>query len=125
MASYNPNVPPNASDWLEIDEPEQIGLVAAYHAAERTPPANAQMHALIHVVVENQLAEGIDVAGEALTRLMDEGLDRHEAIHAIGSVLVKHLRDLMMESAPGSRPHERYFEDLRALNRSSWDRELV
>ena len=39
-------------------------------------------------IVENQVALGDAFAARAvLLRLMAEGLDRHEAIHAIGSVL--------------------------------------
>jgi len=46
------------------------------------------LHASIHVIVENQAALGDDtpVAG-AIERLMAEDIDRHEAIHAVGSVL--------------------------------------
>jgi hypothetical protein len=41
------------------------------------------------VIVENQVALGDTFAARAvLLRLMAEGLDRHEAIYAIGSVLV-------------------------------------
>jgi hypothetical protein len=46
-------------------------------------------HAANHVIVENQLAMGdATVVPATLARLMQEGLDRHDAIHAIGSVLV-------------------------------------
>jgi hypothetical protein len=41
------------------------------------------------VAVETQLAEGHAEATAALDRLLQEGLDRHEALHAIGSVLAE------------------------------------
>jgi len=124
MASYDPNVRPASTEWLELDELDQVDLVTAYHTHERIAVSHLQMHALLHVVVENQLAEGIDVAGEAMERLMAEGLDRHEAIHAIGSVLLKHLQNLMQDDAVGPQPHERYFQDLRALTVSTWNKEF-
>ena len=38
------------------------------------------MHFIIHVVVENQVAMGGEyVAGAVLRRLINEGLDRHQA----------------------------------------------
>jgi hypothetical protein len=49
---------------------------------------NAQLHAVIHVVVENQLALGEEVVVETLARLQREGLGRHDGVHAIGSFLL-------------------------------------
>jgi len=47
------------------------------------------MHGVAHVIVENQIAAGDStVEPVTLARLMREGLDRHDAIHAIGSVLM-------------------------------------
>ncbi len=44
------------------------------------------IHATVHQIVENQLAENFPDVVEALDRLMHQGLNRHEAIHAIASV---------------------------------------
>ena len=115
MKEYDPLSKPNPSEWLALDEPDQIAIVTAYHRADRMEVPNLQVHVMVHVVVENQLAERIEVAREALERLMAEGVDRHEAIHAIGSVLLEHMQNLMREKKAGSNPHERYFEDLRTL----------
>jgi hypothetical protein len=42
---------------------------------------------MAHVVVENQVALGEATSvPEALDRLINEGLDRHDAVHAVGSV---------------------------------------
>jgi hypothetical protein len=47
-----------------------------------------------HVVVENQVALGeVMRVPETLERLLDEGLDRHEAVYAIGSVLMEIMLD--------------------------------
>jgi hypothetical protein len=46
-------------------------------------------HAAAHVLVENQVAmSDATVVPVTLNRLMREGLDRHDAIHAIASVLM-------------------------------------
>ncbi len=42
----------------------------------------------MHVVVENQIAMGDEIpVRDTLVRLMSEGLDRHDAVHAIATVL--------------------------------------
>lgn len=120
MKKYDPVSKPDAAEWLALEETEQIALATAYHKKKRIKIPKLQIHVMLHVVVENQLAEGIEVAQEALERLMAEGLDRHEAIHAIGSVLMEHLQFLMREEEIGPNPHERYFQDLRSLTVSTW-----
>jgi hypothetical protein len=55
---------------------------------------------------------------------MAEGLDRHEAIHAIGSVLIGHVRDLMREGASTPDPNGPYVKALRTLTAHSWIEEF-
>ena len=52
---------------------------------------NLSLHATVHAVVENQLAEGDKRVLETLARLRRQGLCRHEAVHAIGSVLADYV----------------------------------
>src|SRR5437016_9813537 len=48
------------------------------------------------VVVENQVALGDEIpVRRTLERLRAEGLDRHDAVHAAGSVLAKRIYDLL------------------------------
>jgi hypothetical protein len=58
MDSYNPDTSPTPTDWLRTDEGDRIELVSAYHRGKKIKLPNAQLHAVIHVVVENQLALG-------------------------------------------------------------------
>jgi hypothetical protein len=69
---------------------DRIDAVIAYHKRAKKPVGeNKRLHATAHVIVENQAAMGdATVVPATLDRLMREGLDRHDAIHAIGSVLV-------------------------------------
>ena len=75
----------------------------------------------MHVMVENQTALGDDIPVQrAMQRLMDEGLDRHAAIHAIGSVLAEHMLDLTQQSATDADPNQRYFAALEHLTAEGW-----
>lgn len=117
---YDPAKAPDAATWLALDETQRIELVSAYHRRSRVKLPNANVHAALHVVVENQLAQGFALAKEALDRLRGDGLDRHEAIHAIGSVLMGHVWGLMWEGAKTPDPNESYCQALQALTASSW-----
>src|SRR6266850_2738808 len=99
MDSYDPETSRPSADWLETDEGERIELVSSYHRRKKSRLPNAQLHSVIHVVVENQLALGEAIVIETLARLQREGLSRHDALHAIGSVLAVNLYELMQASS--------------------------
>src|SRR5438105_14686765 len=100
---YNPEGPIDAQKWLNIDESERLYRVQQYHRKKRVRLPNARLHAVIHVVVENQVAMGAEIPrGSRLSRLMREGLSRHDAIHAIGTILAGHLYALMKEGPPST-----------------------
>jgi hypothetical protein len=89
-ADYDPDVGPDPADWLALDEGERLRRVRDYHERHDPLLANLEFHAAIHGVIENQIATGDETpAREALERLMAEGLSRHEAVHALGSVLAE------------------------------------
>jgi hypothetical protein len=118
--SYNPLIVPDPDDWQSMDEDERIMLVMAYHQKAGVDLPNEQVHAVVHVVVENQMALGDETAVQAtLQRLMSEGLDRHEAIHAIGSVLIEFLQELLGDDAP-QEVNEKYDEELKKLSAAEW-----
>ena len=121
MDSYDPNRSRAAAQWLQLDEAERIELVSSYHRRKKIHLPNAQLHAVIHVVVENQLALGEQVVVETLARLQREGLSRHDALHAIGSVLATDLYELMKESSePSGDAYRRYLERLQKLTAKNW-----
>ena len=120
MDSYDPDRAPASADWLATDEGERIELVSAYHRGERIKVPNAQLHSVIHVIVENQLALGEEVVIHALARLQTEALSRHEALHAIGSVLAADLYELMREGADTGDIYSRYLERLEKLTAAQW-----
>jgi hypothetical protein len=95
MNRYDPNHAPNPEQWLALDEQERILLVEKQHRAARIKLPNAKGHAIFHAIVENQIAEGLDSVVRAMTRLAGQGLSRHEAIHAITSVLAGQIHGLL------------------------------
>jgi Domain of unknown function (DUF1841) len=121
MDSYDPDASPPSVDWLQMDEGERIELVSSYHRQKKIRLPNAQLHAVIHVVVENQLALGEEEVRQTLARLQNEGLSRHDALHAIGSVLAADLYQLMQESSEATDDvYRRYLERLQRLTAKNW-----
>lgn len=131
ILDYDPLVGPDPDDWLAASEERRLDVIEHYHrrqgvvVVERT-----RAHAAFHAVVENQIAEGDQLpVRRILVRLMAEGLDRHEAIHAIGSVLAGHINELMRMPASQAWPAERqsddelnaaYFSELEKLTAEGW-----
>jgi uncharacterized protein YchJ len=121
MERYDPLKAPDPQEWLSLDEQERIDLVADYHLRARIDLPNAKAHAVAHAIVENQIALGGELAAErTLHRLMAEGLDRHDAVHAIGFVLLGLLNDTMRGSASDEFSHEEYAAGLDRLTAAEW-----
>lgn len=119
MNPYDPDSSP--TDWLGIDEGERIESVSAYHRRENIKLPNSQLHAVVHVVVENQLALGEEVVVNTLARLQKEGLNRHDAVHAIGSLVAENLYELMQEEqSVTDEPYRRYLQRLQNLTAKNW-----
>jgi hypothetical protein len=118
--SYDPGHTPNPSEWLAPDEQQRIQLVEEHHSRARIPLPNLKVHAIIHTIVENQLAENLPVVVRAIARLTREGLDRHEAIHAIASVVAEHIHDLFNEKVDSSGSNAIYAASVERLSASRW-----
>jgi hypothetical protein len=118
---YDPLKAPEPKEWLAIDEAERIQLAQDYHRRARFCLPNEKLHAVFHVVVENQIALGDEIPVESsLQRLMAEGLDRHEAIHAIASVLAEFMHDLVKKPGSSAKSNQAYFAALRRLRAEGW-----
>jgi|TARA_Y100000031_G_scaffold151182_2_gene191934 hypothetical protein len=126
VKSYDPFSPPDPGDWQSLDELERIILVLEYHRGAGGEQPNEQAHATIHAVVENQIALLDETPVRAtLERLIGEGLDRHDAIHAIGSVLANFLQEVLADDKPVPGVYERYYEELDKLSADNWLREFI
>jgi hypothetical protein len=121
MESYDPDKAIDPEEWMKLDEGERQYLVAQYHHKKRIKMPNARMHALIHVVVENQVAVGAEIpAQKTLSRLMREGLSRHDAVHAIGSVLAGHMFNLIKDRPKEKNLNAAYYRQLEELTAEGW-----
>ena len=121
MESYDPNRAIDPEEWTALDEGERHYFVERFHRRKRIKVPNLRMHAAIHVVVENQVALGSEIpVRKTLVRLMQEGLDRHDAIHAIGSVLAGHMFDLMKRGVRDQDVNTEYYRQLEELTAENW-----
>jgi hypothetical protein len=114
---------PDPQDWLDLDEQERIDQVIEYHRRHHLPMGESvKLHGVAHVVVENQLALGDPPAvREALARLMGEGLDRHDAVHAVGSVVMGLMYDVLRVRGKGAGDiNDKISRELGALTAESW-----
>ena len=119
MQKYDPEKTPNPKEWLALDEWERTDLIVEYHDSAEVELPNPQLHAVCHIIVENQISMGEEVPVRTLRRLIKEGLDRHEAIHAIGSVLVEQIYNTMTGSSTKDT-NERYVRKLEDLTVDGW-----
>jgi hypothetical protein len=124
MNSYDPEIAPDPDAWLALDEQERIHLAEAHHQSVRVSLPNVKAHAVFHAIVENQIAEGLDPVTRAMDRLMKEGLSRHDALHAIGSVIAEHLFDAVNEDANDNPAtiQARYNAAVERLSAKEWCR---
>jgi hypothetical protein len=101
--------PPSREEWLAMDESERIAAVQEAHHRTRSPVGqSAPAHAAIHVVVENRLAEGHAVVVAAYDRFRAAGLGRHATIHALASVVTRHMLAAVQEERfdPDAADHD-------------------
>ena len=120
MNRYDPSQTPDPNEWLELDEQERVVLVERNHRRAHIELPDITLHATIHVVVENQLASRDDPVVRALARLIKEGLTRHDAVHANGSVVSEYIFDaLHLNDTPeGSRAL--YYAAIERLTAGKW-----
>ncbi|HEX6368102.1 MAG TPA: hypothetical protein VF006_04155 [Longimicrobium sp.] len=119
LTKYDPDRAPDPERWLAQREMHLVDIVQRYHRREQIPLPDERVHAAIHVMVENQVAlGGRTPVHDAVGRLMGEGMSRHDAIHAVGAVLGKHMHRATETGVPVSR--EAYYADVRAITREGW-----
>lgn len=123
MASnYDPNRSPDSTVWLSLDEHVRIELVKKYHKKTGARLPKVLAHCMLHVIVETQIAEQIQSVVEAMKRLSEQGLSRHDCIHAIARVLINHLNETVQLEGPFSAEdsNQKYFAAVEDLQASDW-----
>ncbi len=121
MKSYDPSRAPDPAEWLDLDESEQNALVERFHieSGEESNEESGMLHAAIHVIIENQVALETRPVPETIEKLMRQGLDRHEAIHAVGAVLSEDLFEMMQGNKASFDP-KTYRRRLEKLTAKRW-----
>jgi hypothetical protein len=115
---YDPAVGPEPAVWLGLDDGERVVVVREYHKRAKERADNPELHAIIHATVETQLAEGDPAVKAGFDRLSEQGLDRHNVVHAIGSVLADAIYGVMKTE----RAHDplEYARKLSELTAEGW-----
>lgn len=105
--------------WLEFDESQRQDAIRRYHercGAEHPDLPNPTLHAVIHLVLENQLAmEEPHEVRPALKRLVSRGLARHEALHQLGIPLAHYLFEVMQGEGSADDSMRKYQLALREV----------
>ena len=120
MNRYDPDHTPNPEEWLSLDEHARIRLAEEYHRVARVKLPDLNVHAMFHVIIENQLAENLESAVRAIDRLKEEGLSRHDAVHAICSVAAEHCYDLLNAKTDVSNSRAIYNAAVERLTAKGW-----
>lgn len=119
MNQYDPNVSPLVDEWLALDEDERLELVMDFHSEVEDRGASREVHASIHVIVENQIAMEVENVPRTLAKLIRQGLNRHEAIHAIGAIITQDTFSLL-KGHVDAWDSKRYRRKLEKLTAKRW-----
>jgi hypothetical protein len=126
LDGYDPAETPDPEEWLETDEDERTLLIASYHRHAGLHAENDEVHNVMHLVVENQIAlDDPPTVRPAIQRLMAEGLDRHDAIHAVASVMAGFMFDAMRGKGAQPFSNEDYSAAVERLTAESWRAECA
>ena len=122
MEYYKASQAPDAQEWLDMDEAIRIDWVRdsiGKDDEDDVPEDSKVIHATIHVVVENQLAMGVEPVPATLSKLVRQGLTRHEAIHAIGAILSEDISDILKSNNDAGQQNH-YRKRLEKLTAKRW-----
>jgi len=121
VESYDAHEQPHGLDWLGMGEEARLQLVIDYHTSIGDTGDNARTHCMLHVIVENQIAMGahMEPVRERLRQLMAQGMDRHEALHAICYVLIRHMNWIGLSNQKGDHD-ARYFREIKRMTAQKW-----
>ncbi len=122
MKNYHPSHTPSPEEWLELDESLRIDLVRKSHdaAGVEFEKGAENIHSVIHVIVENQLAMEVEPVPSTISKLIRQGLSRHESIHAIGAVLSEDLFEVMKNGQEHNI--KKYRKRLDKLTAKRWNK---
>ena len=121
MEKYDPINSIEPEEWLALEEQDRIDQVRSFHETLDDEMASdaLSVHSTIHVIVENQLAMGVELIPETIAKLTRQGLDRHEAIHAIGAIISADIFDVLQGNTQEFSP-KKYRRKLEKITAKRW-----
>jgi len=121
MKKYNALLAPKPEEWMALDESERIHLVKIFHEdfEEEVPEGKERIHASIHVIVENQLIE-TEYVPIVVKKLIQQGLDRHDALHAVGAIIAEDLFNIHHSKEGEDWDEKAYIKHLKNLTAKRW-----
>jgi hypothetical protein len=129
MQTYDPEQAPDPARWKTVGEGERMDLVKQYHQRARIRLPKPNLHYAVHVVVENQIADGMPAVLRAMARLQEQGLSRHDALHAIASVAAHRVAEQLQAGQSGDEDPQqaqtfeaRYSAELDQFSAADWYR---
>jgi hypothetical protein len=122
MPAYDPERAPDPQAWLALDEQLRIRLAEKFHRKARVELPSIKAHAAIHAMVENQVALAHPPVVRAMQRLAQQGLSRHDCIHAVGWVLAQNFHEVMSNASSDSAStvQARYDAAVERLTAAGW-----
>jgi len=122
MPAYDPERAPDPHARLALDDQRRIRLAAQFHRNARAELPSIKAHAAIHAMVENQVALAHPPVVRAMQRLAQQGLSRHDCIHAIGWVQAQHFHEVMSNASSDSAStvQARYDAAVERLTAAGW-----
>ncbi len=120
MENYHPSKSPDPEVWMALDEERRVELVRnAHQAAGAIFEEGAEaVHSILHVIVENQLAMNTEPVPATVARLTRQGLNRHEAVHAVGAVISDDLFKMLKKGQV--HDFKKYRHRLNKLTAKRW-----
>ncbi|HTJ41542.1 MAG TPA: antitoxin Xre/MbcA/ParS toxin-binding domain-containing protein [Kofleriaceae bacterium] len=118
---YDADHAPDPAAWLSAEELVRELAIGAHHdgLASHAPTPDRELHVSMHLIVENQIAgkEPPETAAN-VARLVADGLTRHDAIHAVASVISDEMRGVVHDGRAFDR--DRVARALAQLRARDW-----
>jgi hypothetical protein len=112
---YDANKGPDPKFWSSLDQSARVDLVVTHHRQAQIPGDGDELHIAVHVAIEDHIACGPTEVLWMVTRLVNEGLSRHDAIHAIGDDLLGILAKAAVTSKRGIRKQEGWLTSIEVI----------
>jgi hypothetical protein len=119
---YDADYAPFAKAWIATPEDDRVVAIEQHHLdlddALHDEGRPLHLHVRMHLMVENQAAQGHDAVGRNLARLTAEGVRRHAAVHMIMEVVSEVFVAMAMNNHEWDEAA--YADKLDALDAGAW-----